>query len=248
MVYLILYIFGQVTNYASHSYRKVWQFYVIRVLSTVRKLDRNNTIFIAFSYQKIRETELQWAYWKVRVVIKNDKSSGTLHSADELTITSVLPDSSSIKFRVKRFISLLRNVGNNLQLGTAWHSATSASISALLWEPETYQVYFPIPPTFKLTIFVLIHSECKKVKCALVQALRLCTGRTAHRGSRNVAILFLEHGTRRGEGSESLPGRSLPPGKTRYPLYRRLVGPQGRSGLVRKISPPPGFDPGLSSP
>ena len=40
----------------------------------------------------------------------------------------------------------------------------------------------------------------------------------------------------------SRPGRSLPPGKTRYPLYRRLGGPQGRSGQVRKISPPPGFD------
>ena len=38
------------------------------------------------------------------------------------------------------------------------------------------------------------------------------------------------------------PDRSLPPGKTRYPLYRRLGGPQGRSGHVRKISPPPGFD------
>jgi hypothetical protein len=31
---------------------------------------------------------------------------------------------------------------------------------------------------------------------------------------------------------------ALPPGKTRYPLYRRLGGPQCRSGRVRKISPP----------
>ena len=37
-------------------------------------------------------------------------------------------------------------------------------------------------------------------------------------------------------------GRSLPPGKTGYPLYKRMGGPQGRSGQVRKISPPPGFD------
>jgi hypothetical protein len=44
-----------------------------------------------------------------------------------------------------------------------------------------------------------------------------------------------------GEGPVSCPGRSLAPGKTRYPLYRRLGGPQGRSGQVRKISPPPGF-------
>jgi hypothetical protein len=45
----------------------------------------------------------------------------------------------------------------------------------------------------------------------------------------------------RGEGSASRPGRFLPPGKTRYPLYRRLRGPQGRSGQVRKISPPTGI-------
>jgi hypothetical protein len=37
---------------------------------------------------------------------------------------------------------------------------------------------------------------------------------------------------------------ALPPGKeTQYPLYKRLCGAQGRSGRVRKISPPPGFDP-----
>jgi hypothetical protein len=34
----------------------------------------------------------------------------------------------------------------------------------------------------------------KKVKFTLVQALRLCTGRTAHRGSRGTALLF--HGQR----------------------------------------------------
>jgi hypothetical protein len=34
---------------------------------------------------------------------------------------------------------------------------------------------------------------------------------------------------------------ALLPGKTRYAFYRRLGGPQGRSGPVRKISPPPGF-------
>jgi len=44
-----------------------------------------------------------------------------------------------------------------------------------------------------------------------------------------------------GEETASCPGRSLPPGKTRYPLYRRLGGPQGRSGQVRKISPPTGI-------
>jgi hypothetical protein len=45
-----------------------------------------------------------------------------------------------------------------------------------------------------------------------------------------------------GERSASRPGRSLPSVKTRYPLYMRLGGPQGRSGQLRKISPPPRFD------
>ena len=38
------------------------------------------------------------------------------------------------------------------------------------------------------------------------------------------------------------PDRFIPGKETRYPLYRRLGGPQGRSERVRKISPPPGFD------
>jgi len=46
-----------------------------------------------------------------------------------------------------------------------------------------------------------------------------------------------------GEVSASGPGRFLPLGKTRYKMYTRLGGPQGRSGQARKISPPPGFDP-----
>ena len=37
-------------------------------------------------------------------------------------------------------------------------------------------------------------------------------------------------------------GRFTPGKVTRYPLYGRLGGPQGRSGRVRKISLPPGFD------
>ena len=55
-------------------------------------------------------------------------------------------------------------------------------------------------------------------------------------------------GTRRDEESASRLGRTLTPGKTWYPFYRRLVGPQGRSGQVRKISPPPGFDPWTVQP
>ena len=36
--------------------------------------------------------------------------------------------------------------------------------------------------------------------------------------------------------------------ETRYPLCRKLGGTQGQSGWLRKISPPPGFDPRTDQP
>ena len=42
--------------------------------------------------------------------------------------------------------------------------------------------------------------------------------------------------------------RLFTPGMTQYQLYRRLGRPQGRSGQVLKISPPPGFDPRTVQP
>jgi hypothetical protein len=51
-----------------------------------------------------------------------------------------------------------------------------------------------------------------------------------------------------GEGLASRPGGYLLPEKSRYPLYRRMGGPQGRSEQVRKISAPPGFDPRTVQP
>jgi hypothetical protein len=81
----------------------------------------------------------------------------------------------------------------------------------------------------------------RTVKCTLVQALRLCTGRTAKSGSSGIALPFHDQGTRRGLGVSVTPRPLFTPGKTRYPLYRRLGGSQGRSGKVRKISPPTGI-------
>jgi hypothetical protein len=50
-----------------------------------------------------------------------------------------------------------------------------------------------------------------------------------------------------GEWSAARPGRTLPPGKTRYPLYMRLGGPQGRYGRTENLAPP-GFDPRTVQP
>ena len=46
-----------------------------------------------------------------------------------------------------------------------------------------------------------------------------------------------------GVGGQHHAPAALLPGMTRYPLCSRLGVSQGRSGRVRIISPPPGFDP-----
>ena len=56
------------------------------------------------------------------------------------------------------------------------------------------------------------------------------------------STLFLTLALEGGEGVSATARPFLTPGKTRYPLYRRLGGPQRRPGQVWKISPPPGFD------
>ena len=61
------------------------------------------------------------------------------------------------------------------------------------------------------------------------------------RMGRGIALLFHDNGIEVGEWSAARPGRTLPPGKTRYPLYRRLGGPQGQSGRAENIAPS-GFD------
>ena len=63
----------------------------------------------------------------------------------------------------------------------------------------------------------------------------------AQRASTGITLLF-NLGARWGGWSTQGPGRFTPGKDTRYPLYRRPGGPQGRSGRVRKIPPLPGLD------
>jgi hypothetical protein len=59
-----------------------------------------------------------------------------------------------------------------------------------------------------------------KVKCTLVQALRLCTGHTVHRGSRGIALPFHDHCTRRGWGVSIMPQPLFTPGKDPIPIVQ----------------------------
>ena len=82
-----------------------------------------------------------------------------------------------------------------------------------------------------------------KVKCTLVQTLRLCTDRTVHRGSRNIALLFYDHGTRRGWGVSVTPRPLFTPRKDPVPIVQEAGWAPGPVW-----TPPPGFDPRTVQP
>ena len=58
-----------------------------------------------------------------------------------------------------------------------------------------------------------------KVKCTLVQAMRLCTGRTAHRGSRGIDLTIFDHGARRW-GKSFTPRPLFASGKDLVPIVQ----------------------------
>ena len=129
------------------------------------------------------------------------------------------------------------------RLITAFTSACNLSLS---WA-STIQSISPLPTSWRSILILSFHLRLglpsglppsliphalpeilgKKVKVTPVQELRLCTGRTAHRGSRGIALPFHDHGTRRGWGVSVTLRPLFIPGKTRYPSYRRLGGPPG---------------------
>jgi hypothetical protein len=61
-----------------------------------------------------------------------------------------------------------------------------------------------------------------EVKCNLVQALRLRTGRTAHRESRGIGLPFHDHGTRRGWMVSVTPRPLFTPGKDPVPIVQEV--------------------------
>jgi hypothetical protein len=104
-------------------------------------------------------------------------------------------------------------------------------------------IYTPCTPRLRLWgelyLFAAVYKEKKQSCFRPEQAQRVDTG---------IALPFRDLGAGRGCVVSIRPRPLYPTRKTRYPLYRRLGGPQGRSGRVRKISPPPGFHPGPSTP
>jgi hypothetical protein len=120
------------------------------------------------------------------------------------------------------------NAGNMLKLFLRSHSRLVLRLSGSTQQKLSYPWLLSEHETSRCTS---VKYTCKvKVKFTLEQTLSLTSALD--------------------EGGWSTPHSShfTPLKETRYPLYRRLGKPQGRSGWVLKISPPPGFDPRTVQP
>ena len=85
------------------------------------------------------------------------------------------------------FFSNCSHTGNKIHGTESQCCPPVEEITRILWTPMIhYSVQEPVTGLYQKV----------KVKVTLVQALRLCTGRTAYRGSRGIALHFHDHGTR----------------------------------------------------
>jgi hypothetical protein len=108
-----------------------------------------------------------------------------------------------------------------------------------MWHPSLVELKFQNKNTYLWKV---------KEKCTLVQALRLCTARTAHIGSRGIALLFHNHGTRRGWRASVTLRSFFTPGKEPVPIVQKAGWGPGPVYTCATISPPPGFDPRTVQP
>ena len=93
-----------------------------------------------------------------------------------------------------------------------WHLLPTERFRILVLCPQTWAVDLL---TTKADSGFSKYISCgkSKVNCTLVQALRLPTGRTVHRGSRGIALPFIDYGTRRGWGVSDTSRPLFTPGK-----------------------------------
>jgi len=97
-------------------------------------------------------------------------------------------------------------------------------------------------------IKTLYSNKVKKIKCTLVQALSLCTGRTPRRGSRGIALLFLDHGTKGVRGQHHAPAAFYPRERPGTHCTGGWVGPRGGLDRCGKSRPHRDSIPVPSSP
>jgi hypothetical protein len=95
----------------------------------------------------------------------------------------------------------------------------------------------------------MVHAATKKkVNCTLVHSLRSCTGRTAHRVSRGIAILFHDHGTRKGWGFSVTPWPLFTPGNDPVTVIQEAGWAPGPVWTRAENLAHTGFDPRTVQP
>ena len=87
-----------------------------------------------------------------------------------------------------------------------------------------------------------------RVKCTIVQELRLCKGRTAHTGSRSIALLFHDRGTRGVWVVSSTPRPIFTPGKDPVPIVQETGWALGAVWTGAENLAAPRFDPRTVQP
>jgi len=103
-----------------------------------------------------------------------------------------------------------------------WHKTEYTGNKNWVYLAE-YTLQYPV------ILSPMIERYCPlKVTCNVVQALRLCTGCTAHRESGGIALLFLEHGSRRGWGISFTPRPLFTSGKDPVPFAQEAGWAPGR--------------------
>jgi hypothetical protein len=91
--------------------------------------------------------------------------------------------------------------------------------------------------------------EGKVHPCTGTEALyRLCTGCTACRGSRGIALLFHDHGNRSGRGFSVTPRPLFTPGKDPVAIVQEAGWAPGPVWTGAENLAPPGFDPRTVQP
>ena len=113
------------------------------------------------------------------------------------------------------FVAVGMTIGHGSKTCGRWWFQYTSSCTFLTMYSKCVTLVHPF-------VFAFLSSRPKysrvKVKCTLVQALRLCTGRTAHRGSRGIALPFHDHGTTRGWGARFTPRPLITLGKDLVPI------------------------------
>jgi len=112
-----------------------------------------------------------------------------------------------------------------------------------VWKLECLFKELPVAKK-RATVILIKAKSCKSLLLVLliciskkkVEFSRYWPG-VVQRVGRGIALLFHDRSTRRGWVVSSTPRPHLPLGKNRYPFYRRLSGPQGRSGREENLVP-----------